>query len=195
MAGRRAELLQKQFAAQRQIVKLLQQRFDAGEISRPELTTAQIALNKTQLDLSAARSKQSDARSRLAEALGVSAAALDGENFNFDFTPPDAMQLTSADARGVALRTRADILAALADYAAAEADLRLQIAKQFPDLHIGPGYAWNSGNAGDSQWSLGLTIETADPRSKSRADCRGGSAAETGGGEIYRVAIARRRRN
>jgi outer membrane protein TolC len=26
-------------------------------------------------------------------------------------------------------------------------------------LHFGPGYAWNSGNAGDNQWSLGLTLE------------------------------------
>jgi outer membrane protein TolC len=84
---------------------------------------------------------------------------LHGENLNFDFSLPDALPLTSAEARRVALRSRADILAALADYAAAEADLRLEIAKQYPDLHLGPGYAWNSGNAGDNQWSLGLTLE------------------------------------
>jgi outer membrane protein TolC len=35
----------------------------------------------------------------------------------------------------------------------------LEIAKQYPDLHFGPGYAWNNGNAGDNQWSLGLTLE------------------------------------
>ena len=159
IAGRRAGWLEKQFSAQQQIVKLLQQRFDAGEISRPELTTAQIALNKTQLDLSDAQSKKSDTHSRLAEALGLSEAALDGEKLNFDFSTGDAIPLTSADARRVALRSRADILGALADYAAAEADLRLEIAKQYPDLHFGPGYAWNSGNAGDNQWSLGLTLE------------------------------------
>src|SRR5260221_6343447 len=34
VAGRRAGLLQKQFASQQEIVRLLQQRFDAGEISR-----------------------------------------------------------------------------------------------------------------------------------------------------------------
>jgi len=78
---------------------------------------------------------------------------------NFDFSPRNVRKLTSVDARRAALRSRADILAALADYAAAEADLRLEIAKQYPDLHFGPGYAWNSGNAGDSQWSLGLTLE------------------------------------
>jgi cobalt-zinc-cadmium efflux system outer membrane protein len=159
ITGRRADLLQQQFSAQQQIVKLLQQRFDTGEISRPELTVAQIGLNKTQLDLSDARSKNSDTRSRLAEALGLSEAALDGEELSFDFSTGGAEALTSADARRVALRSRADILGALADYAAAEAGLRLEIAKQYPDLHFGPGYAWNSGNAGDNQWSLGLTLE------------------------------------
>ena len=67
--------------------------------------------------------------------------------------------MTSAEARRVALRSRADILAALADYAAAEADLRLQVAKQYPDLHLGPAYSWNSGQAGDNMWILGLTLE------------------------------------
>ena len=159
IAGRRADLLRHQFTEQEQIVKLLQQRFDAGEISQPELTTAQIALNKTQLDLSDALSKESDARSRLAEALGLSEAALDGEDLNFDFSTDGAEALTSADARSLALRTRADILGALAGYAAAEDDLQLEVAKQYPDLHLGPGYAWNNGNAGDNQWSLGMTLE------------------------------------
>jgi len=159
IAGQRADLLQKQFFAQQQIVKLLQQRFELGEISRQELTTAQIALNKTQLDLSDAQSKTSDAHSRLAEALGLSEAALDGEELNFDFLTAGAEALTSVDARGVALRTRADILGALADYAAAEDELQLEVARQYPDLHLGPGYAWNSGNAGDNQWSFGLTLE------------------------------------
>ena len=102
ISERRADLLQKQFSAQEQIVKLLQQRFDLGEIARPELTIAQIALNKTQMDFSDAQSKKSDARSRLAEALGLSETALDGEELNFDFSPPDANALTSADARTLA---------------------------------------------------------------------------------------------
>jgi cobalt-zinc-cadmium efflux system outer membrane protein len=159
ISEQRTGLLQKQFSVQQQLVKLLQQRLDTGEISRPELTIAQIALNKTLLGLSDARLKKSDARSHLAEALGLSEAALDGVELNFDFSTPDETTLTSADARKLALRSRADILGALADYAAAEADLRLEIAKQYPDLHFGPGYAWNSGNAGDNQWSLGLTLE------------------------------------
>lgn len=158
LAKRRAALLQKQFAAQTNIVRLLQGQFAAGAVSRPELTLVQIALNKSQLDLNDARSRQSDARSRLAEALGVSLEALNGINFEFDFSEADAESLTSTEARSVALRERADILGALADYAATEADLRLQIAMQYPDLHLGPGYAWNNGNAGDNQWTLGATL-------------------------------------
>jgi len=159
LAGRRAELLQRQFAAQTDIVKLLQGRFDAGAIARPELTLAQIAWHKTQLDLSDARAKQTDARSRLAQAIGVSRAALDGVKLEFKYAAdaPEALNVTAA--RSVALRERADIMGALADYAVAEAELRLQVAKQYPDLHLGPGYAWNNGNAGDNQWILGATLE------------------------------------
>jgi len=155
----RSSLLAEQFSTQQQIVKLLQQRFTVGEISRPELTTAQIALNQTELALSTARADASDARSHLGEALGLKVTALDVENLQFDFSTDTAATLISGKAREAALRFRADILASLADYATAEADLQLQIAKQYPDLHLGPGYAWNSGNAGDSQWSLGVTLE------------------------------------
>jgi outer membrane protein, heavy metal efflux system len=159
VADRRAVLLQNEFSGQRQMVKLLQQRLNAGEISRPELTTAEIALRQTQLDLSAAESGKAEAHSHLAEALGLTEQALVGKKIEPHFPALDIGQLTSVAARRTALRSRADILAALADYAAAQDDLRLEIAKQYPDLHLGPAYAWNSGQAGDSQWSLGATLE------------------------------------
>jgi len=158
-ATRHAELLARQFAAQTNIAGLLQGRFEAGAIAHPELTVAQIALHKTQLDLSDAQSKQADARARLAQSVGVTLAALEGVKLDFSFSDGDPDRLTSAAVRGLALRERADVLGALADYAAAEADLRLQIAKQYPDLHLGPAYAWNNGNASDNQWTLGATLE------------------------------------
>ncbi len=164
IAGQRATLLEQQFAAQKKIVSLLKQRFAAGEISRMEVATVQIALNKTQMDLSNAESARAAAHAQLAGALGLSEAALAGGHFKLDFSSDhlsthNLAHLTSSDARTVALHSRADVLAALADYAAAEDDLRLEIAKQYPDLHLGPGYAWNNGNAGDNQWLLGATLE------------------------------------
>jgi len=159
IAERRRSVLAEQVAVQAKIVKLLKQRFEVGEISRPELTIAQIALNKAQLDLAATEAALADARSRFAESLGVSGAAVKGLQTKFDFSARVEAKSDVAAARDLALRGRADVLAALADYAAAEAELSLQIARQYPDLHLGPGYAWNNGNAGDNQWSLGLTLE------------------------------------
>jgi outer membrane protein TolC len=53
---------------------------------------------------------------------------------------------------------RADVRGALAEYAASQSALQLEIANQYPDIHLGPGYAWNNGNAGDNQWELGLSV-------------------------------------
>ncbi len=155
-AQNRLPLLQKQIAAQRDIVSLMQGSFAAGATSRPELTTAQIALTKLQLDVSSAEAKSAEARSRLAEAIGVSSLALDSLELEATVSSPATDDLTSPTARRAALVGRADIRAALADYAAAENNLQLEIAKQFPDVHLNPGYQYDQGN---NKWSLGLTFE------------------------------------
>ena len=145
-----------QFTAQQQISKLLLQRLNAGVISRPEFTTSQIAFHKTQIDYAEAQSKLAVARSHLAEAIGFSATARVDIKLKFDLSAADVEGLTSAEGRRIALQTRADILGALASYAAAEDDLRLEIAKQYPDVHLNPGYQYDQG---DNKWSVGLTFE------------------------------------
>ena len=156
VSERRVALLENQLSAQEQAMKLLRQRLAAGAIAASELTPAQIALSKAQLNLSDAQSQRAASRSRLAESLGLSVAALDGVKLAFDFSQRPADDLTSTDARDLALRGRADIRSALADYAAAEDELRLQIAKQYPDVHLNPGYQFDQG---EHKWSLGLTFE------------------------------------
>ena len=155
-AGKRLPLLQKQIEAQREIVELLQNSFTAGATSRPELTAAEMTLSKLQLDVSSAQAKAAEARSRLAEAIGVSSVALEGIELEMEFNNGVSGDLTSDVARHTALVGRADIRAALADYAAAENNLRLEIAKQYPDVHLNPGYQYDQG---DNKWSLGLTVE------------------------------------
>jgi len=155
-ANRRSALLESQLAVQERIVKLLEQRLAVGAISQLELTTARIAVNRTRLELGDARLKRAEAHGRLAESLGVSVSALDGVELLFDFSERAVDGLTSTEARQIALRGRSDILGALSDYAATEAELRLQIAKQFPDVHLNPGYQFDQG---DNKWTLGLTFE------------------------------------
>src|SRR5204862_1945359 len=108
------------------------------------------------LELGDSNAQGAQARVRLAEALGVSAGALEGVGLVFDFFEPAADELASMEARRMALRGRSDILGALADYAAAEAELRLQIARQYPDVRLNPGYQFDQG---DNKWTLGITFE------------------------------------
>jgi len=160
-AQARVKLLQKQFETQNEIARRLWQRYEAGALARSEMVPVQMAQNKTQLDLANARAKLPEIRSRLAEALGLPLTALDGIPFQNDFTQAsfttnDPPALDPAAALRTALLARADIRAALADYAAAEDNLRLEIAKQYPDLHLNPGYQFDQG---DHKWTIGFTFE------------------------------------
>ena len=47
-------------------------------------------------------------------------------------------------------------MGALAEHAAAQSSLQLEIAKQYPDVHLGTGYQWDQG---ENKWSLGLSAE------------------------------------
>ena len=50
---------------------------------------------------------------------------------------------------------RPDILGALSEYAASQSALQLEIAKQYPDIQLSPGYEYDQG---DDKWSLGLSV-------------------------------------
>jgi outer membrane protein, heavy metal efflux system len=157
-ARQRAALLQKQLAAQQQSAVLIEQRLQAGAATRSELTVLRLAQARTGLDQAEAARQAAEARARIAEAIGLPARALEGVEFSFDLTTAgDAgKDLTSAEARQKALLGRSDVLAALAEYAASESALQLEIAKQYPDLHLNPGYQFDQG---EHKWSLGLSVE------------------------------------
>jgi outer membrane protein TolC len=90
----------------------------------------------------------------------VPTAALDGVEFHFDINESTAAEdMTSNDLRRLALLGRTDILGALADYAASQSSLESEVAKQYPDIHLAPGYSWNGGSAGEHDWQIGATVE------------------------------------
>jgi outer membrane protein, heavy metal efflux system len=157
-AHQRSMLLQGQVSAQEQIVRLLEQQADAGAIARSQLAVSRIALQKSRLDLADAQSQLADARVRVAAAIGVPSRAMDEAELSFDplrdLVSP--VNLTSAEVRRVALQSRTDILGALAEYAAAESALQLEIAKQYPDVHLNPGYQFDQG---ENKWSLGISVD------------------------------------
>lgn len=130
----------------------------AGAIAATELTTARVALIKTQADLADAQRQAVESRAGVAEALGVPLRAIEGRELKFDLsqTAEAGHSLESAEVRQQALLGRADIRAALADYAASQSALQLEIAKQYPDVHLGPGYEYDQGA---HKWGLGVGVE------------------------------------
>jgi outer membrane protein TolC len=156
-ARQREALLENEISIQRQIIALLDRQIQAGAMAGPEAAPFRIALQKSRLELADAQRESAESRARLAESIGVPVRALDGVELSTVF--PDgsaAADLTTDEVRREALLGRADILAALSDYAAAQADLQLEIARQYPDVHLSPGYEFDQG---DNKWSLGLTVE------------------------------------
>ena len=146
-ARARGEILRRQISVQEKVNAALDQQLQAGAIAAFDVTQSRIALGKLQLDLADARQQEADARVRVADAVGLPARAVADVDFAYDLSsrPPSANELTSDRVRDEALTNRADILSALADYAASQAALQLEIAKQYPDIHLGPGYQFDHG--------------------------------------------------
>jgi cobalt-zinc-cadmium efflux system outer membrane protein len=149
-------LLARNALLQQRVTELLEQRFAAGAVSAIEVSPARIALVKLRAEAADGRQREAEARARISESVGLPARALDGIEVTFDLSQTADAAWLSAEARRQALLGRADILALLAEYAASESALQLEIAKQYPDLHFNPGYQYDQG---ENKWSLGLSVE------------------------------------
>jgi outer membrane protein, heavy metal efflux system len=158
-ATRRESLLRQQLAVQKQVVASLDQRREAGAMASSEIMPTRLLEQKAQLDLSDAQRQQIEARARVAEAIGVPVSALKDVEIAYDLSlfPADLDRLTSTEVRRQALQRRPDVLAALADYAASESALQIEIAKQYPDVHLNTGYEYDQGL---QKWGLlGFGVE------------------------------------
>jgi outer membrane protein, heavy metal efflux system len=144
VAVRTVELLRAEAKTRENQVELLDRMASLGEITRLQTDAARIELSKARAAVGAAESQAAEARAAMAAAIGVPAAALQDVHLSWpDMSkPPAAASLPLAEIRRAAVINRLDVRSALERYAAAEADLRLQIAKQYPDIDIGPGYSY-----------------------------------------------------
>ena len=150
----RARLTAQQLASQQRIVVLLAQRVSLGAAPSGELSTATMALTRLQIASTESQQRMAEARSDLAQALGLPVRAV--VDLHLDKETPSASVLDVTQARSTALSVRSDIMSGLADYAVSEAELRYEIAKQYPDLRFGPALEWDQG---EHKWTLGVTLE------------------------------------
>jgi cobalt-zinc-cadmium efflux system outer membrane protein len=116
----------------------------AGEISRQEVSTAEVELSRAHTAVAEAEARSVESAAALAAAIGIPVGALQAVRLAWPEwdTPPSAASLPRDEIERDAVLNRLDVRAALAQYAAAESSLQLEIAKQYPDIDIGPGYTY-----------------------------------------------------
>lgn len=155
-AQRKLKAIEGEVEAQSALVQLLEQRVAAGAIAMTEAAPFRVARIRFLSEAAVARAASVQATNRVAEVLGVPPSAIEGVAFGDVTQRPVAISINLSELRGLALRNRSDVLELLARYEAAQAALRLEIAKQYPDVHLGSGYQWDQG---ENKWNLSINLE------------------------------------
>lgn len=149
LAARRRDLLQAEESIRSEIVSIFDKRLEVGEAARPELDIYRVDLITSQAALQTAVGDMASTRAALAAAAGLPVSALEGveiESSTLEMPPAEeALPLEKIQHTG--LLHRADIRTILAEYAATEAGLHLEIARQYPDIQLTPGYTFEEGFA------------------------------------------------
>ncbi len=147
-AARLADSLGAEAEARAESVTMLETRLARGEISRPVVEAVRAGLSSARVAIKAAQGRAAEALAALAAAAGLPVAALDGTPIVWrEAEQPAALgSLPLKQAQAAGLLHRADVRRTLVEYAAAEARLRLEIARQYPDIEIGPGYSFDEGH-------------------------------------------------
>ncbi|MBI5487748.1 MAG: TolC family protein [Deltaproteobacteria bacterium] len=137
--------------------ELIARLMDVGEASRPDLDQARTETARAALEARTAAGRIDATRAVLAAALGLPVAALEGVAFAWPDleAPPSPGALDPAAVQREGLLNRLDLHRVLAEYAAAEADLQLAVANQYPDVHIGTGWSWDQN---DNKIALGISV-------------------------------------
>ncbi len=148
VANRILHLLEEEEHLRAEQVRLLEQRLTVGMIPRTEVDTARIQQTQTLLAVQAAEGRISQGRASLAAAIGVPVSALGNVSVSwleFD-QPPSPESLKPTQIQDDAVLNRIDIRKALANYSAADTAVRLEIARQYPNIDLGPNYAFEEGS-------------------------------------------------
>jgi len=141
------ELLHTRAQQSQRWLKFVDQQILEGQAVRSERLKPQQELLATQAALLSASAAERAARSELAQALGVPLAQVLNRQLALNIAPKRAASGVGVDSakRQAALLARPELLRALGQYQLAELALRLEYAKQYPELRLSPGYIWERG--------------------------------------------------
>lgn len=156
----RQKLLQQEIAKQTDIIHMLEKRVAVGTLSNTNVLASKLVLQAKKATFDTEQAANQEIRASLAADAGLTP-----EKFNqipikpleIDAALSKQAQISTSDTlknlQEKALLNRLDIRRGLERYAAAEAKIKLEVAKQTPDIAITPGFIFEFG---DKIWSLGF---------------------------------------
>ncbi len=155
-------LLEEEQLTQDNIVNMLEKRFNVGIASNAELSNARLLSLKARHQLNNKQAQVQQIQAKLAADVGLTM-----EKFSQIIIKPLPLINTlsqqeaileksfeSKTLREQALLNRIDLRRHIFQYAAAETEIKLQAAKQLPDITLSPGILYEFG---DKIWSLGFS--------------------------------------
>lgn len=156
-----------------QILSIVDKMQQAGELARTEARLFQIEKATKAADLALLEARTREADLRLRQLMGLSPDAPVG--LLAQGIGPVRSATAQSDAASELERRSLSVLVALAEYEAAEKTLELEIRKQRPDLHIGPGYA---NEEGQDMVLLGLSLPVPSVNANRRGIAEAGAQRE-----------------
>ena len=144
------------------MINMFEKRFELGMLANAILNDAKLLRQKTQIASNTLTTQRVEIRAALAADIGLNLEQLNAipiKPIQVDTVLKQESKLlnTSDQLKNLqqnALLNRLDIRRSLAKYAAAEARIKLEVAKQTPDIALTPGYIFEFG---DRIWSLGFS--------------------------------------
>jgi cobalt-zinc-cadmium efflux system outer membrane protein len=159
IAQQRLVVAGQRVARETELVGLLERRLAVGEASGLDAARERINRDQASLAVRDAERAATVARTQLASAIGIPAGALEEVTLSLDAMAvdrTDPSDVAIGALRDAALVQRSDVQGALAQYVSAESALRLQVANQYPNLTLGPGYTYDQG---DHKYGLSAALD------------------------------------
>lgn len=155
------QALSKELTQKDALLKIIEKRMQLGELSSNEFHAAKLQYQKTLFSLNTEQVKTSEIIAALASDVGLTQekfSQLVVKSVDVDTSLTEQASYFKLSSKNKlqesALLNRLDIRRSLEKYAAAEAKIKLEVAKQTPDISLTPGFAFEFG---DKVWSLGFS--------------------------------------
>ncbi len=157
LVRREVELRRKELDVRSDLAAVAARLLAAGESSRLEVDRARAELAGARIAFEETKGRAASTRAGLASAIGISVRAIEGISLDWPGIEsiPEESQLSLPALQEAGLLNRLDLRRGLAEYAAAEAALGLELAKRYPDITLGPGYLFDQG---EKKFTIGLSI-------------------------------------